>query len=348
MGKRRSRRIRKALAQAKVKERDAVKEGEYETSLERIYGPRGVPEGSGVVIPLPPSILKSKGKTINGIVHAQSCVCKDCKGGDIPKRKVTIMPDSLLNYPDFYFEIYVATDSPFEEAQFAAMFTRSRCMRAKSLEKADLVVFTGGVDVDPALYGAEKHSRTSISRARDDKDIALYKYCLENGVAMLGICRGAQFLHVMNGGKLYQDVDGHMGDHGLWDVRKKEFIDKVSSVHHQMVVPNNVGGMEIIATSNRARNRWLDNKTNETGCKADIEAFFYRDTCCLGIQGHPEYQGYPHFTKWSLELVNDLIVQNPDFGWEDGCYRMRRELREERDKKLQQTVESRLNNQEKK
>lgn len=225
------------------------------------------------------------------------------------QRKVTLIKDHILDYPELYLEVFL--QGPPEDCYgFPEMFARAHCTKANSIEEADLVVFAGGPDVNPALYGAEKHNRTYFDDDRDTADIGAYLTCYELGIPMLGICRGAQFLNVMNGGALYQDVDNHNGDHNLWDHQRKIMIEKVSSVHHQMVIANATGGMEIIGTSASANNRWLDPKNNRQGTFADVEAFFYPETCCIGIQGHPEYRGYPKFTQWSLELVQELVCLN--------------------------------------
>lgn len=248
------------------------------------------------------------------------------------KRRVTLMQDTRLIHPDLFLEVWLT--GPDEDRRgFAAMFARSRCMKAKSLEDADLVVFTGGADVNPALYGEREHPTTDYSNARDNEDMATYLKCFEMGIPMLGVCRGAQFLHVMNGGKLYQHVDNHNGAHSIWDVHNKTRIERVSSVHHQMVMPTAANGFQLLATANESRNRWRNPNVNDVGTKIDVEAFFYRDTLSLGIQGHPEYSGYPRFTQWSLDLINEMFVVNPDTEWNDGHRRLKPDLLVSRDKK---------------
>lgn len=216
------------------------------------------------------------------------------------------------------------------------MFARAQCRRAPSVLEADLVVFSGGSDVDPQLYGEKAHKSTYHNTKRDDQDMRLYLMCLEHGIPMFGVCRGAQFLHVMNGGKLFQDVDGHNGDHAIWDLMNKKRIEKISSVHHQMVMPNRANGMEIIATAAQSKERWANDKNCFTGDHLDIEAFFYRDTCCIGVQGHPEYEGYHYFTKWCLDLLNELVFCNPDLEWrKDGSLRMKEDCIKQREQPKQ-------------
>jgi gamma-glutamyl-gamma-aminobutyrate hydrolase PuuD len=251
------------------------------------------------------------------------------KPGSDQEFRVALMRDHKLDYPDLWMKIFVA-GSRSEEAQFAEMFTRAACSRAESLEKADLCVFTGGPDVDPQMYGEKPHYLTSCNEARDTADINLYLFCMEHGIPMLGICRGAQFLHVMNGGKLYQDVDRHNGDHTMWDVVGQRQIERVSSVHHQMCIQNTAGGMQLLGTSGEATKRWKNPLFSDDGHQADVEAFFYRDTCCLGIQGHPEYRGYNYFAKWTLQQIENYVVLNPDVDWIKGFRRIKPEIMAQR------------------
>lgn len=245
-------------------------------------------------------------------------------------RRVQLMRDGVTDFPPLWMAVYV--EGPAHEARpFAEMFVRSWCRRADTPDKADLVVFAGGEDVNPIYYDEEAHPQTSFNTKRDEQDMLLYAHCLDKGIPMLGICRGAQFLWVMNGGKLYQHIDHHVGDHPMYDVRKKTTIDRVSSVHHQCCIRNSDIGAEVIAEASVAKERWR-NKTDKTvGTMADVEAFFIRDTCCLGIQGHPEYKGYDQFLKWTFEQINDLIICNPDIKLTDNNqYRMLPELIEQR------------------
>ena len=85
----------------------------------------------------------------------------------------------------------------------------------ETLIALDGVVFTGGSDIDPELYGEEAHPETfGIHRMRDDAELALLRAALERDMPVLGICRGVQILNVGLGGDLHQhlpDVVGHEG-----------------------------------------------------------------------------------------------------------------------------------------
>jgi len=75
------------------------------------------------------------------------------------------------------------------------------------------VIFTGGSDVDPELYGETAHPETSgIVRMRDEAELALLRAALDRDMPVLGICRGIQVLNVGLGGDLDQHLEGHRHD----------------------------------------------------------------------------------------------------------------------------------------
>ena len=78
----------------------------------------------------------------------------------------------------------------------------------KSLAKRfDGFLFTGGQDVDPALYGEEKIDTCGeVCKERDEMEKILLEYIIEADKPLLGICRGIQFVNAALGGTLYQDL----------------------------------------------------------------------------------------------------------------------------------------------
>jgi putative glutamine amidotransferase len=80
------------------------------------------------------------------------------------------------------------------------------------LRSLDGLVLTGGIDVDPAVYGAERHVKVKeVSRGRDEMELALVHAALERDLPVLAICRGHQLLNVAFGGTLLQHIDS--GEH---------------------------------------------------------------------------------------------------------------------------------------
>ena len=83
---------------------------------------------------------------------------------------------------------------------------------AEILDRLDGLVFSGGSDVDPALYGADAHPKTTgIVRERDDFELALMRAALERDLPVLAICRGSQVLNVALGGGIEQHVPDRVG-----------------------------------------------------------------------------------------------------------------------------------------
>ena len=77
----------------------------------------------------------------------------------------------------------------------------------------DGLIVTGGGDVAPERYGAERHEKTDPRGAmRDAWEDALLAAAIDREVPFLGICRGLQVLNVNRGGTLVQHLPEIVGD----------------------------------------------------------------------------------------------------------------------------------------
>jgi putative glutamine amidotransferase len=75
----------------------------------------------------------------------------------------------------------------------------------------DGLLLVGGVDLDPGLYGEEPHSKLGkVDAQRDWVELTLTRWALDDGLPLLGICRGVQTLNVACGGTLWQDIDAQV------------------------------------------------------------------------------------------------------------------------------------------
>ena len=183
-----------------------------------------------------------------------------------------------------------------------------------SIEEADLVVFTGGSDVDPALYDEKPHFTTSYDTGRDLREMRLFNECKNNNIPMLGICRGSQFLTIMNSGKLIQNVENH----ALWGHHNITFKDGeicwITSTHHQMMYPFNLPkeDYDIIAWSTNRRSDVYETGFGQYMAEdihVEPEIVHYLKTKCLAIQGHPEYMEPDSQAVIKIkELIKDLLL----------------------------------------
>ena len=126
-----------------------------------------------------------------------------------------------------------------------------------SLSLCDGIIFTGGPDVRPELFGETIiPSCGSINDERDTYEIKLYKMAMELDKSILGVCRGVQVMNIAEGGNIYQDIysqsgtmlvhhtlDGKRAFHNV-AITDKNVFDKikfssdsftVNSYHHQSV-----------------------------------------------------------------------------------------------------------------
>lgn len=177
-------------------------------------------------------------------------------------------------------------------------------------DDADVILFAGGADVSPHLYGERPIEGTYSHFERDVYNKRLWDG-MKPGQKAVGICRGAQFLNVMNGGKLWQDVDNHTGTHELEDLITGQVVS-VSSTHHQMMRPTDKA--EIVAIAYESSQRYCADEISicpdsdwEEG-NEDIEVVFYDEahpTLCF--QPHPEYFEYVECTKYFLNLLKRYL-----------------------------------------
>ncbi|MGB8252228.1 MAG: gamma-glutamyl-gamma-aminobutyrate hydrolase family protein [Anaerolineaceae bacterium] len=69
------------------------------------------------------------------------------------------------------------------------------------------ILFTGGGDINPQIYGKESEGLAlGIDNQRDAYELALFNLSLEKDIPYLGICRGIQLVNVALGGNLFRDL----------------------------------------------------------------------------------------------------------------------------------------------
>lgn len=193
-----------------------------------------------------------------------------------------------------------------------SFFAELGFIKAKSPADADLIVYAGGADVSPELYNQKPIERCgSPDTARDTAEKGIFELAQRLNIPQLGICRGAQFLHVMNGGELWQHVNGHAGKpHEMYDMLSDKYV-MTSSTHHQMMQWNDRMNLVACCAEDIATIFWDASQTIDIDDGDDpqieVEVASYPDNKSLCIQGHPEY-GPIEFASWASKLIFDWFM----------------------------------------
>jgi putative glutamine amidotransferase len=164
----------------------------------------------------------------------------------------------------------------------------------ETLDALHALIFSGGADLDPELYGSEAHAETDLPRRRRDQaELRLLEGALERDMPVLAICRGSQLLNVARGGDLIQhlpEIVGHerhkhepgtFSDHAVSvasDSRLNMLVGEhtpVKSHHHQGFGRIGAGLREVA---------WAEDGVTE-GLEDAAKRF------ALGVLWHPEEGG---------------------------------------------------------
>lgn len=160
--------------------------------------------------------------------------------------------------------------------------------------KMDGMLLTGGVDVDPTVYGENPlNTLGNVSPFRDRQEIRLIKNAIKGDMPILAICRGIQVLNVAAGGTLYQDIPTQLKDsvmHEQNDIPSSHGIHSIDIVKNSRLAT--ILGKSKIMVNSFHHQSVKDTADGFTICaKAPdgvIEAIESVKGFMLGVQWHPE------------------------------------------------------------
>ena len=183
----------------------------------------------------------------------------------------------------------------------------------QAYELCDGILFTGGHDVSPSVYGEDKKSTCGKPcPARDEMESYLLEKCIADDKPLFGICRGIQFINAYLGGTLYQDipteyesnVEHHMTPPYDRAAHKVDILEgtvlsdilgagihEVNSYHHQAV-------------------KKLSPKATELAVSEDglIEAIAVKNhRFAIGVQWHPEFSYLNN--EESVKLITAFVSE---------------------------------------
>ncbi len=165
----------------------------------------------------------------------------------------------------------------------------------REIPPCSMLLFTGGEDLNPAMYGEIPNGTNYFNPIRDAWEEQWFDWAVTNKIPMFGTCRGMQFLNVKTGGKMIQHVNNHFVDeHDVLTNKGEKLI--VNSIHHQMCVPNYKRADLFAAARHIA------------GYDTEPEALHFKDINAFGVQWHPE--GLSHndpSNDWVRNQVKTLL-----------------------------------------
>jgi putative glutamine amidotransferase len=187
--------------------------------------------------------------------------------------------------------------------------------------RIDGLMLTGGIDVDPSIYGAaERHEKVrETAPARDRMELAYLEAALARDIPVLAICRGHQLLNVGFGGQLLQHIDSgeHRADYrtegypSRWhDVRVQgdtllacalgATALEINSRHHQAVTGDVLAsGLRPVARADDHGRELVEGMESET------------HRWVVGVQWHPERleEHKPAFAPAMRRLFAAFVAQ---------------------------------------
>lgn len=158
--------------------------------------------------------------------------------------------------------------------------------------RLDGLVFAGGFDVDPRLYGSVPGPKSTVIDPRSDRfEISLALEALQHDLPTLGICRGMQLLNVALGGTLVEDLAiGAGASHAFLYYPPTERVHPVSfipgSKHYELYGPELwVNSLHHQAVGEPGEGVTIVGRA-EDGVP---EAIAIQGRRVLGVQWHPEF-----------------------------------------------------------
>ncbi len=172
------------------------------------------------------------------------------------------------------------------------------------------IFLAGGHDVDPSEYKEEKNEHTcNIDKGRDTVELMLVRLAREQGIPLLGVCRGMQVMNVALGGSLWQNIKKEMPGGTMHDYHYDEggVLLPRSRISHSVSVQNESTFSRIVGADTLAVNSLHHQGIKKLGDELVAGAICPDDGLVEGIElpKHPFFIG----VQWHPEELKDDASQ---------------------------------------
>lgn len=163
----------------------------------------------------------------------------------------------------------------------------------------DALIIPGGPDADPTFYGEEPSRHIgSTNYKRDVFEAELFKAFYKAGKPIFGICRGCQFINILMGGSVYQDLAADNPDSYI---RHSQGADGSYPTHHVEVAKGSslyksLGATAYVNSRHHQGIKKVGEGLTVTAKAADgvVEAVETADGQIVAVQWHPENMWQEH------------------------------------------------------
>lgn len=182
-----------------------------------------------------------------------------------------------------------------------------------ALKGADALLLIGGGDISASYYGQQDSPLIErVDPARDASEYWTLRAALEQDLPILAVCRGLQWLNVIRGGTLYQDIPTEYGSALHRDPERK------STVYHDIVIEPDTklaailgsGRLSVDSLHHQAISKLGEGLTpsarSDDGLIEAVEATDKRFV--VGVQFHPENL-YAKGSTLFLNLFKRLVSE---------------------------------------
>jgi putative glutamine amidotransferase len=190
-------------------------------------------------------------------------------------------------------------------------------------ERLDGLVLSGGGDIAPERYGAAPSPySTGIDFNRDEIEILLARWAVEDDKPLLAICRGHQVLNVALGGTLIQDIREEVSNALRHDPPTDDWFTILA--HEVAIVAGStlhaaLGGERRLAVNSLHHQsvRQVATDLRIVACADDgiVEGIEHPDRrFVVGVQWHPEalVDQHPPMKRLFEELVHSAMASAPE------------------------------------